>query len=111
MASASADACSVKLEGEWVMDQAADLKTLLTQTLAELGKSAPGADGAVIDMSAVTGLDACCCQLLAVFLEDMRRRGITPVPSGIPEELRDRIAQLGFSELLAATVPLRDESA
>lgn len=109
MAGKSADACRVKLEGEWGMDQAGALKNLLADRLAGIRRAA--GTSAEIDLTALTALDACCCQLMAVFLDNMRRRGIVPVFTGMPEQVEETIALLGFSEAFAAPVPPGDESA
>lgn len=109
MAGKSADACKVKLEGEWGTDQVADLKNLLADHLAGIRRAA--GTRAELDLSALTALDACCCQLIAVFLDNMRRRGLVPVLTGMPEQLHETIALLGFSEAFAAPVPPGDESA
>ena len=109
MAGKSADACKVKLEGEWGTDQVADLKNLLADHLAGIRRAAE--TRAELDLSALTALDACCCQLIAVFLDNMRRRGLVPVLTGMPEQLQETIALLGFSKAFAAPVPPEDESA
>jgi anti-anti-sigma regulatory factor len=102
MSQKSAAPWVMKLAGEWFMDQAADLKELLTEHLADIRKRAPGADRAELDLTGVSDLDACCCQLLAVFLENLRRRGIQALPCAMTEQLRDKIALLGFSEALSS---------
>lgn len=105
MAGKSAKACRVKLEGEWVVDRASELKTVLIDTLAQIGKSATGRRRTEIDMTGITDLDACCCQLLAVFLEELKRRGVVPLPCGMSQTLTEKTALLGFSELFETTGP------
>jgi len=97
----SAAVCSMTLEGEWSIDRAADLLKLLAAELALL-ETDPAPRTAEIDMKAVAEIDACGCQLLALFLENLRRRGITPVPCGIPSPAMDKIELLGFSGAFAA---------
>lgn len=94
--------CSMTLEGEWSIDRADDLLKLLAAKLALLLETDPAPKTAEIDMKAVAELDACGCQLLALFLENLRRRGITPVPCGVPAPAMDKIELLGFSGAFAA---------
>ncbi|MBJ6800991.1 STAS domain-containing protein [Geomonas propionica] len=54
-----------------------------------------------IDLSRVDDIDACGCQLLALFLESMKTRGATPILAAAPAALRERIDALGFHDLLA----------
>ena len=97
MSENSSAASSITLEGVWAMESAADLLKLLSDKLARLMAADPGARPTDIDMSGVVDLDACGCQLLAVFLEELRRRGLPPIPRGIRPEVAEKIALLGFS--------------
>jgi len=93
---------SITLEGVWSMEQAAHLRTLLAERLARILELKPGSDRVEIDLAEVSDLDACGCQLLVVFLENLKRRGITPVPYGLKQQIVDKIDLLGFSGAFAA---------
>ncbi|QWV92497.1 STAS domain-containing protein [Geomonas oryzisoli] len=56
---------------------------------------------AAIDLARVSDIDACGCQLLALFMESLKRRGTTPVLAAVPATVRERIESLGFRDLLA----------
>ena len=99
----SASPCSITLEGEWFMDKAADLLELLADKLAHLLEANPGLAKVEIDMAGVVDLDACGCQLLVVFLENVRRHGITPLPCCMQPQVMDKIERLGFAEAFAAS--------
>lgn len=104
--------CSVSLEGSWFMEQAAQLKELLTENLTRLSaEMTAGSQRVEIDLSGIADLDSCCCQLLAVFLVNLRRRGLAPVTCGLAPQLSDKIAQLGFSEAFAEPSIAGKESA
>jgi anti-anti-sigma regulatory factor len=105
MAGNGAGACSAKLEGGWFMDQAVDLQKLLIGKLAEVSEEAAGSGRVEIDMVGLADLDACCCQLLAVFLENLKRRGIAPVCCGMSQQLQDKITLLGFSQAFSSAEP------
>lgn len=105
MAGNGAGACSVKLEGEWFMDQAVDLQKLLIGKLVEVQEGASRSERLEIDMAGLADLDACCCQLLAVFLENLKRRGSAPVCCGISEQLQDKITLLGFAPAFSSAEP------
>lgn len=90
----------VRLEGELVVERVAHLQRALTEKLAQM-ECAPAAPAMTLDFGAVTDLDACCCQLLALFMKSARRRGVTPVARGIGPELAQRVALMGFSAALA----------
>lgn len=91
----------IMLEGLWSVDRAAELHRFLADRLSELLQGEPVAETVEVDLAEVSGLDVCGCQLLALFMEELRRHGITPVPSALNQQSLDQIALLGFSELLA----------
>jgi len=90
----------VLLHGEWTMTQAAERLELLTAELARQLKAKPKPMRAVIDLTGVSELDACGCQLLAVFLENLKKHDIVPSPCGSTPEIEATIRLLGFAEAL-----------
>lgn len=87
----------ITLQGSWSRENAVERHRLLADHLARLSEGDTPAQQAVLDLSNVTDLDACGCQLLALFMENIRRRGISPATCGLGE-LADQVALLGFSE-------------
>jgi anti-anti-sigma regulatory factor len=87
----------VVLNGEWTMQQAGDLRELLRETLADLHTLDPRPTTAELDLAEISDLDACGCQLLAIFLENLRRLGVAPLPYGTSAELLEKITVLGFA--------------
>lgn len=79
-------------------EHAVELHRLLTDRLAELSDSEPAPERAELDLSGVRELDACGCQLLVLFMEHLKRRGIAPSPCGQDGEISRQIALLGFSD-------------
>jgi anti-anti-sigma regulatory factor len=71
---------------------------LLAGELAQLLEADRRPARAEIDMAGVTSVDACGCQLLAVFLENLIRHGIVPEPCRIPPGIMEQIRLLGFAD-------------
>lgn len=101
---------SIYLEGEWTMQQAAELRQYLLGVLSEMAAAAPAPARAEIDVVGITDLDPCGCQLLAVFMEDLRRKNIDPVLCGVVPDIEERIALLGFQDQLSVSGPGREEA-
>ncbi|MBU5614656.1 STAS domain-containing protein [Geomonas azotofigens] len=81
------------------MERARELHLFLLERLDGLPEQTGQAS---IDLSRVDDIDACGCQLLALFLESVKRRGSTPVIVATPAALSERIEALGFRDLLAS---------
>ena len=87
----------ITLDGVWSTERAVEIQGFLNGRLAVLAETEPGLDRTQIDLSGLSDLDACGCQLLVVFMENLRRRGISPIPSGLDRQTTDKITLLGFS--------------
>lgn len=82
------------------IERANELRQLLVERLSEVAKMEPTLERVTIDLSQVSDIDACGCQLLALFVENLKQHGVTPATAaGAP--LTERIDLLGFSDLLA----------
>jgi ABC-type transporter Mla MlaB component len=55
-----------------------------------------------IDLTGIQVLDACGCQLLALFLRGLRKTGIAEISLKLSEEYRNKIRSLGFEHELCA---------
>lgn len=101
----------IALQGEWTMNGAAQRLELLAEQFTLLLAEEPRAARAEIDLSGMTGLDACGCQLLAVFLEQLKGHGILPEATGLPPLILEEIQLLGFAEAFAVSGAPGQESA
>lgn len=97
----------ITLRGSWSREHALPLHRVLADLLTQLPEREPAPEHAVLDLSEVRELDACGCQLLVLFMENLRRRGIPPVSCALNEQVTGQIALLGFSDAF----PVRDASA
>ena len=91
------------LQGDWTMDGAGQRLKLLAGELAQLLAAEPRPPRVEIRLAELTSVDACGCQLLAVFLENLKRHGIAPAPGFIPPEVMEKIRLLGFADSFAST--------
>lgn len=98
----------VRLEGDWVLENVAGQVKRLAGQVAELADHQPPLARADIDLALVTGIDACGCQLIALFLEQLKRRQVTVRPCHVPEQVRETFIQLGFAHLPAAPTPTEE---
>lgn len=92
---------TIVLSGGCGVEQAAELARLLDDALAQVAEREEGGRCLDLDLTGICELDACGCQLLAVVMENARRRGVTPSICGIDEGIRRSAELLGFADLLA----------
>lgn len=53
-----------------------------------------------INLSGVNALDACGCQLLAVFIRTLRKRGVKKFSLMLSDDCRKKVHSLGFDDEL-----------
>lgn len=88
----------ITLRGTWSREHALPLHRLLADGLTQLQEGGAAPEPFVLDLSEVHELDACGCQLLVLFTENLKRCGI-PTPSCVlNEQVAHQIAFLGFSD-------------
>jgi anti-anti-sigma regulatory factor len=80
------------------MNEAGERLELLAGELARQLKAEPKPARADIDLAGVVEVDACGCQLLALFFEKLKGHGIRPEPCGITPQLGETICLLGYAE-------------
>jgi anti-anti-sigma regulatory factor len=108
---ASTSQSRVTLLGDWGTAEALERLDQLAGESDLLLKAEPRPAGVTIDLAGITSLDACGCQLLAVFLGNLKRHGVAPELCGTSPELREQIRFLGFLEALGlAEVPEKENS-
>lgn len=96
----------IHLDGDWSMSAVAEKLPLLTECFVRIVGSAAGYQkcpndlAPEIDMAGVTDFDACGCQLLALFVCNLKQKGFRSQVVNIPESLRSRIHFLGFDKEL-----------
>lgn len=109
----------IRLEGDWSMNGVADQFSRLAVLLASLSVCRPDRERQAdasrnrpeIDMTGVNLLDACGCQLLTTFLHSLKKRGVTPLVTGISATFSKKIHLLGFDRLLTANADVAGERA
>ena len=92
------------LDGDWSMSGVSERFPLLAKHLSLLSDSLPGQEFQgdesnslpEIDLAGLNALDACGCQLLALFIRNLRRYGLAPRVTNIPDTFRAKIHFLGF---------------
>ena len=107
----SAPARRATLQGEWNINVAVERLKFLDGELDLLLEADPRQSRLEIDLAQVTGIDACGCQLLAVFVARLKRHGIAALPCRIPSEIMDEVRLLGFADALAVPDRIEKESA
>ena len=99
----TSDPTRVMLHGEWTMNEASERLKFLVDELNLRLEGKPRPDRAAIDLAGVTEVDACGCQLLALFLEHLKGHGIIPEPGGITPQVSEMIQLLGCAAAFAAS--------
>ncbi|ACM22032.1 hypothetical protein Geob_3693 [Geotalea daltonii FRC-32] len=92
---------TLSLHGDWSVAGIAGQWALVSAYLAGLKNDNEGADEAsrriLISMEGIDALDACGCQLMAIFVRDVRKIGIEPCLTAVPDNLHGIISALGFT--------------
>lgn len=110
MSQKTADKIRITLDGDWSMNGVTDQIPHLVEQLAflpdslsenELQSSRPEIRSEVV-LTGIKELDVSGCQLLALFIQVLKQRGVMPLLTDIPEAIRDKIRFLGFSHQLGA---------
>ncbi len=99
MAQAKRKTKHIALTGDWSVAGVADRLTAL-QKQRLTAKVSGGEDALVIDVGGIDAIDACGCQLLALWLRHLRREGLAPRLANSNAELSSYIRLLGFAEEL-----------
>lgn len=81
------------------MERVNELHQVLVEHLKSVAEMEPAAGRVTVDLSKVSEIDACGCQLLALFVENLKRFGITPATAS-EAPVTQQIALLGFGDLL-----------
>lgn len=92
------------LDGDWSMGGVAERFPLLARHLSTVSDFQSGDEFQTseshslpeLDLTGINALDACGCQLLALFVRNLRQRGVTPRLTNIPDAFRSKIHFLGF---------------
>jgi len=91
------------LQGAWGTEEAAGCLELLAGELGLMLQADPRPASCEIDLAEVSSLDACGCQLLAVFLGQLERHGILAEATRIPPHIMEQIRLLGFDAAFGAS--------
>jgi len=96
----SAKTRNCALQGDWAIGTIAEQLNLLTGELDLLLEADPRPSRVEIDLAGITGIDACGCQLLTLFRENLKACGIAPELCRVPPEVADLLEALGFADPL-----------
>jgi anti-anti-sigma regulatory factor len=91
---------TIALAGPCTMNNASELLKLAKGELVRVLEIGSRPESVRLDLSGVTELDACGCQLLAVLVDNLTRRGIATVPCGLSDEVNKTVKMFGFLEAL-----------
>lgn len=97
MCDESDNAGRISLSGDWSMTGVARQLPRLVQLLARIAAGDQKPAPRQLLLEGITELDACGCQLLASFVRELRRQGISPLCAGLPEGYREKVRLLGFA--------------
>jgi anti-anti-sigma regulatory factor len=98
------------LQGDWGISEAGERLSFLNGEFNLLLGADPRPAGVEIDLAAVDSIDACGCQLLAVFRENLKRYQLDLATCGIPPEIAGQICLLGYSDLIESSKAARKET-
>ena len=98
------EAIRICLDGDWSMSGVAERFPALAKHLSAWPDSQSNEElqGSTscglpeIDLAGIDALDACGCQLLALFIRNLQQRGVTSRLTNIPEVFKSKIHFLGF---------------
>ncbi len=88
------------LEGDWTMSGVAQQFPVIKQWFNQLTAPAEEPVAPELDLSGITELDACGCQLMLSFVRNLQQLGIVPLCAGISESFNAKIRFLGFDREL-----------
>jgi len=94
---------SCAFAGDWTTGGVSGQLPMLMQKLAEFRQSQPRPAALDLDLSGVTDLDACGCQLLAAFVRTLGAEGVVAGCCGLSLAYRDKLRLLGFDAELHVT--------
>lgn len=106
--SETAGISKIHLDGDWSMAGVAEKFSALSSVLNSLLDSQlstdPGHSAAPvvpeIDLSGITGFDACGCQLLVLFVRKLRQHGISAQLTNFSDALKSSVYYFGFDREL-----------
>lgn len=103
---AQCDASEIVLNGDLsiagVKEQYLPMMRYLTRLDEDVQAGVGQCSHRVIDLTGVQEFDACGCQMLAVFLRNLRHRGVAVFSFKLSDAHRETIHRLGFDEELFA---------
>ena len=97
----SGAASETRLHGEWVIAELIEQLRQLAGSLDLLIKADARPPKVTIDMAGVTSLDACGCQLLSAFLENLSGHGISTEPRFLAAQVVAQLRALGYEDAFA----------
>lgn len=96
MCSADRQPVKICLEGDWTMNGVAGQHQQIMQWPEQLRAVWEQHEPTELDLSGITELDACGCQLLVTFARDLVKQGGILACSSIPASIGSKLQRLGF---------------
>lgn len=94
----------ITLRGGWTVGRAGAKLEQFRAQLSALGE--PAAPQPVrLALEGADEIDPCGCQLLALFLVELQRRGFEVAALRLPEPIRQGIERFGFARLIPVQAP------
>ncbi|MDA8413855.1 MAG: STAS domain-containing protein [Desulfobacteraceae bacterium] len=95
----------IPLGGDWSMNGVTSQLPHLVEQLATLSACGINMEGmgdskahlAELTLAGINEFDASGCQLLVIFLKNLKQRGVMPRIMSIPDAIREKIQFLGFA--------------
>jgi anti-anti-sigma regulatory factor len=101
----------IMLQGAWSIGEAAERLRFLAGEFDLLLVQHPKSAAVEIDFAEIESIDACGCQLLAVFLENLKRQNFVPQALRVPPEISEEIRLLGFLDAFAHSTDAEKDNA
>jgi anti-anti-sigma regulatory factor len=101
----------IVLQGAWSIGEAAERLSFLTGEFDLLLGQHPKSAAVEIDCAGIESIDACGCQLLAVFLGNLKRQGVVPHALDVPSEISEEIRLLGYVDAFAHSTAAEKDNA
>ena len=98
----------ISLDGDWSMSGVSEKFPVLAEYVANVLNAETSGDQQKslldsipeIDLAGVTDFDACGCQLLALFVRNLRQNGVSAQLINMPDTFRSKARFLGFDREL-----------
>jgi len=105
MYGAASEKMRIRLQGDWTLNGVSCQLPHLVQHLtnSQIDGMQAGCETRVhheVSLAGIELLDVCGCQLLTIFVHNLKKRGATPLLIDVPDAMGEKIALWGFGREL-----------